>query len=325
MTTRFPRDAAKRFADQADFDQWADRLHVYGLDLRHLPAVEAFAADVCRTYPRLDVLVNNAAQTVRRPPAYYRHLIDLELAPANALPAALRPLLPADDGAMLAAASADALPVLAGAHPDTLATSRSAVKSAALSQLALLPGDDQPDDALFPPGRFDADGDPLDLRPRNSWGMRDADVSAVELVEVQLVNAVAPFLLTRGLRPLLDATPAPARFVVNVSSVEGWFGRASRSGRHPHTNMAKAALNMLTFTVARDYAKSGVYVNAVDPGWINLQHAAPEARTMNDAGFVAPFDVTDAAARILDPVYTAVNGGPCASGKFFKDYQAIDW
>jgi len=321
VTTRFPRDAARRFAAQPDFAQFADRLHVYGLDLRHLPAVEAFAAEVCRTYPRLDVLVNNAAQTVRRPPAFYRHPLDLELAPRDALPAALRPLLPADGRAMLSTASADALPVLAGA----LATSRRAVNSAALSQLALLPGDDQPDDALFPPGRFDADGDQIDLRPQNSWGMRDADVSAVELMEVHMVNAVAPFLLTRGLRPLLDATPAPARFVVNVSSVEGWFGRASRSGRHPHTNMAKAALNMLTFTVARDYAKSGVYVNAVDPGWINLQHAAPQARTMTDAGFVAPFDVTDAAARILDPVYTAVNGGPCISGKFFKDYQAIDW
>ena len=311
-----------------DFDRWKDRLHVYGVDLRHLPAVEAFARHVRDTYPRLDVLVNNAAQTVRRPPAYYRHLIDFELAPVDGLPAVLRPLLPddaADTRALPPDDGGDALPVLAGVLATNRMAGRSSANSASLSQLALVDGDERRDDDLFPPGALDANGEQVDLRPANSWTMRDADVSAVELMEAHMANAVAPFLLTRGLRPLMESTPAKAKFVINVSSAEGRFTGVAKSGRHPHTNMAKAALNMLTFTVARDYAKAGIYVNAVDPGWISLQHPAPQALAMTAGGFVPPFDTTDAAARVLDPVYTALNGGPRASGKFFKDYQAVDW
>ena len=34
-------------------------------------------------YPRLDAIVNNACQTIRRPPAYYSHLMPLECAPTD--------------------------------------------------------------------------------------------------------------------------------------------------------------------------------------------------------------------------------------------------
>src|SRR5258706_248767 len=73
VTTRFPRDSAKRYAQEPDFEQWAHRLEIFGLDLRHTPSVEAFCRVVADSHPRLDYIVNNACQTVRRPPDFYAH------------------------------------------------------------------------------------------------------------------------------------------------------------------------------------------------------------------------------------------------------------
>ena len=80
VTTRFPRDAAMRLAREPDFDDWRDRVEVYGLDLRHTPSVEAFCAHLSATHGHLDYIVNNACQTVRRPPEFYRHMLELETA-----------------------------------------------------------------------------------------------------------------------------------------------------------------------------------------------------------------------------------------------------
>ena len=69
------------------------------------------------------------------------------------------------------------------------------------------------------------------------------------MLEVQLVNAVAPFILCARLKPLMLRAPGRDKHVVNVSAMEGIFSRGTKTDRHPHTNMAKAALNMLTLTV----------------------------------------------------------------------------
>ena len=90
-TTRFARDAARRYAKEADFCEWCDRLQVYELDLRYIAGVERFAEHVVCCYPRLDIIVNNAAQTIRRPPAFYQHLMDFEALPFEALPAEIQP------------------------------------------------------------------------------------------------------------------------------------------------------------------------------------------------------------------------------------------
>ncbi len=42
VTTRFVADAAQRWAAEADYTEWQDRLQIYGLDLRHIGQVEAF-------------------------------------------------------------------------------------------------------------------------------------------------------------------------------------------------------------------------------------------------------------------------------------------
>src|SRR6185503_6295589 len=80
VTTRFPRDGAARYAREADFGEWAHRLEIVGLDLRHAPSVEIFCRELLTTRGRLDFIINNACQTVRRPSAFYAHMMAGETA-----------------------------------------------------------------------------------------------------------------------------------------------------------------------------------------------------------------------------------------------------
>ena len=179
---------------------------------------------------------------------------------------------------------------------------------------------------LFPAGALDADLQQLDLRERNSWRLKLAEVATPEMIEVQLVNAVAPFILCARLKPLMQRAAGRDKHVVNVSAMEGVFSRGTKTDRHPHTNMAKAALNMLTLTSARDYVEHGIHMNAVDTGWITDEdpfvHAA---RKKEELGFEPPLDIVDGAARVLDPFLAGLNSGEHAWGKFFKDYKPSNW
>jgi hypothetical protein len=98
VTTRFPRDSAMRYAAEPDFKDWGQRLEIFGLDLRHTPSVEAFCRHVMAKYQRLDFIVNNACQTVRRPPDFYAHMMEGENGPLHELPEYARHLLGAYEG-----------------------------------------------------------------------------------------------------------------------------------------------------------------------------------------------------------------------------------
>jgi NAD(P)-dependent dehydrogenase (short-subunit alcohol dehydrogenase family) len=307
ITTRFPRDAAGRYVAETDFAEWSDRLQIHALDLRDLSTVDRFGLDLVRRLGRLDVLINNAAQTVRRPPAFYRHLMEQEREPL-ALPPALARVLA--DG--VATVAAPGLALRADDRTPALHT-----------QLALLPGDE--DFAHFPAGWFDRDGQQVDLRDTNSWSQELGDVAPLELLEVHAVNCLAPFLLLRRLEPLLFAGDGEPRHVVNVSAMEGRFSVSSKTGRHPHTNMAKAALNMITRTCAGPYAARGVYVNSADTGWITNEAPQPVSARMDAEGFREPLDAIDGAARVLDPVFVGFSTGGHEYGKFWKDYHPISW
>jgi NAD(P)-dependent dehydrogenase (short-subunit alcohol dehydrogenase family) len=276
-TTRFPADAAERYAAEPDFTRFADRLEIHALDLRDLRSVESFASKI----DKLDILINNAAQTVRRPQQFYAHLLEKESRPIAELPPSMQRLLPD--------------------HRE---------------ETALSP--------LFPPGAFDADGQQVDLRRHNSWRMTLAEVPTVELLEVHLVNAMAPCLLTARLKPLLARAKGGAH-VVHVSAMEAQFSRKKKTDKHPHTNMAKAALNMMTRTSAVDYQRENIYMNSVDTGWVTdedpLHHVARKQRVHD---FHAPLDAIDGAARVLDPVFVGYLGQPMW-GLFLKDYKPIDW
>ncbi len=316
VTTRFPHDAARRYAAEPDYPAWAGRLEIHGLDLRLTPAVERFARSLEERCDRLDFVLHNACQTVRRPPGFYAHLLDLEREPLAALPAPMRPLLQAyhdDRRARPGARAAD--PALLSQAPVTE------------EDLALAggPGPGGRVD-LFPRGALDADEQQIDLRPRNTWRMTLAEVPTVELLEVHLVNAVAPFVLSSRCKPLMLRHPSRDKHIVNVSAMEGQFYREHKTDRHPHTNMAKAALNMLTRTSAADYARDGIHMNSVDTGWVTDEDpAALASRKREEHGFHPPLDIVDGAARICDPIFSGWNRGEHAFGLFFKDYLPAPW
>ena len=287
-TTRFPQDAARRYAAEPDFAEWGDRLEIHGIDLRHVPNVEALCAQLNDTLPRLDFLINNACQTVRRPAGFYDHLMALEQS-SQPTPA------------------------------------RIASTTDAWRQVGLVPVDGDRA-ALFPEGALDQDQQQIDLRRVNSWRLRLGEVGAIELLEVHLVNAVAPFLLNARLKPLMLRVPTEDKHIVNVSAVEGQFYRTFKTDRHPHTNMAKAALNMMTRTAAVDYVADGIHMNSVDTGWVTDEDPAHHAaRKRAEHNFHPPLDIVDGAARIVDPIFSGLETGTHVWGQFLKNYRATDW
>lgn len=289
VTTRFVDDAIVRYRAEADADAWWDRLRIDALDLRDLPAIEGLVARWADDVVGVDAVIHNAAQT-----------------------------LPLSTSTRLALSSSVA--------PSSL----------------LLPAAEQVLSSLSPALVVDEHDGPYGQAPGESWRAGLAEVSTRELLEVLLVNAAAPFVFTRALLPLLRAARRTPRVVVNVTSNEGRFSfarhgvdddgdfvgrdsgaaseRAAKSHRHPHLNMAKAALNMLTRTSASELAPEGVVMVAVDPGWVS--------GPLPTAGFASgrfPLDVDEAARRVLQPIVAAAQGQPPRAGVLYKNYRPSPW
>ena len=298
VTTRFPLAAARRFHAEADSDAWSDRLHLYGLDLRNIPAVESFARHLRDAEPFLDILIHNAAQTIHRPHGFYRELVAQEQSPLEALPSDVRRLI--DQGAPATLAISDSSQLLPAVLPEVT--------------------DVLPADAL------EDNEERADTRTMNSWLLRLDEVSAREMLEVQLVNSVAPFLLNSRLKTLLMRSPFARRFIINVSAVEGQFHR-HKTVFHPHTNMAKAALNMMTRTSGEDFARDGIYMNSVDTGWVTDENPTPKrTRIQEEGGFFPPLDIVDGMARIYHPIAQGVTGEEePIFGLFLKDFVPCPW
>ncbi|GIF94938.1 SDR family oxidoreductase [Catellatospora citrea] len=309
ITTRFPSDAVRRFQAMPDSGEWLHRLRIVGIDLRDPAQVVALADSVAAQGP-LDILINNAAQTVRRSPQAYAQLLAAESAP---LPDGPLPELISFGhytGSSPAAAAIQAMPHQQ-LSPELVTSLALTTGGASLERIA-------------DGSAIDAGGLVPDLDPSNSWVQVVQEVDPIELLEVQLCNVTAPFVLVARLRAAMAASPARRKYVVNVSAMEGQFSRKYKGPGHPHTNMAKAALNMLTRTSAGEMLDDGILMTAVDTGWITDERPHPTKIRLADAGFHAPLDLVDGAARVYDPI---VRGelGEDLYGCFLKDYKPSAW
>lgn len=328
ITTRFPRDAVRRFSALEDSADWIDRLKVVGIDLRDPTQVLALADDVAAAGP-LDILVNNACQTVRRSPGAYSQLLEMESAP---LPEdRVLPEMVTFDRISEAhpAAIAGALGDVAVAHHEgeSEAHAVAAHNAATLTALALKAGNASLE-AHLAGTAVDAGGLLPDLQTTNSWTQHVDEVDPLELLEVQFCNSIAPFLLISRLRPAMrEAVRRGARraYVVNVSAMEGQFSRRYKGPGHPHTNMAKASLNMLTRTSAGEMFESDqILMTAVDTGWITDERPHQEKLRIAAEGWHAPLDLVDGAARVYDPIVRG-EAGEDLHGVFVKDYEPSPW
>jgi NAD(P)-dependent dehydrogenase (short-subunit alcohol dehydrogenase family) len=315
ITTRFPNDAVRRFTAEPDSADWLHRLRIVGIDLRDPAQVVALADSVAAAGP-LDILINNAAQTVRRSPGAYGPLAAAENDP-----------LP--DGPLPEILTFDHI---SDAHPLALAGSLAehplphlpqTLDGAQISRLAVLAGSASLQRHLDSTA-IDAGGLVPDRNSVNSWTQRVDEVDALELLEVQLCNTTAPFVLISRLRPALAASPARRTYIVNVSAMEGVFGRGYKGPGHPHTNMAKAALNMLTRTSATELFGDGILMTSVDTGWITDERPHFTKIRLAEEGFHAPLDLVDGAARVYDPIVQG-EAGVDLYGCFLKDYRRADW
>ncbi|MBW4033408.1 MAG: SDR family NAD(P)-dependent oxidoreductase [Acidobacteria bacterium] len=323
ITTRFPRDAVRRFTGLPDSGEWIHRLRVVGIDLRDPAQVIALAESVAEAGP-LDILINNATQTVRRSPGAYQPLVDAELAPLpdgplpelvtfghtnDAHPLALQRSVAAHP---ILAAAASAAESLTAQKADELTGAAMAAGSSSLARLAAGTA-------------IDAGGLLPDLHHQNSWTQAVHEVDPLEMLEVQLANTTAPFILISRLRASLAASPARRTYIVNVSAMEGVFARGYKGPGHPHTNMAKAAVNMLTRTSAREmFETDGILMTSVDTGWITDERPHPTKVRLAEEGFHAPLDLVDGAARVYDPVVRG-EAGEDVFGVFLKDYAPSNW
>ncbi|MBJ7331477.1 MAG: SDR family NAD(P)-dependent oxidoreductase, partial [Solirubrobacteraceae bacterium] len=320
ITTRFPNDAVRRFTDMPDSGEWLHRLKIVGLDLRDPAQVIDLADEVAKDGP-LDILINNAAQTVRRSPEAYGLLVSAE---AAELPAGW-----SDSGVEVLTLGADgegpaALPVGRGNGSTMATTGHWAPTPHALTALALSARSATPE-RIAAETAIDAGGLVPDLHDANSWSQVVGEVDPIELLEVQLCNMTAPFILVGRLRPAMAAASARRKYVVNVSAMEGQFSRGYKGPGHPHTNMAKAALNMLTRTSAQEMLETdGILMTAVDTGWITDERPHPQKMRLADAGFHAPLDLVDGAARVYDPIVRG-EAGEDLHGVFLKDYEPSPW
>jgi NAD(P)-dependent dehydrogenase (short-subunit alcohol dehydrogenase family) len=316
ITTRFPKDAVRRFAAMPDSAEWLHRLKVIGIDLRDPTQVTALADEVAAGGP-LDILINNACQTVRRSPGAYSQLVAGESAPLSEeieLPEMVTfdRISEAHPAALTGALSAH--PVT---HHDPATITELALRAGNASLAAHLDGT-----------AVDAGGLLPDTATVNSWTQVVDQVDPLELLEVQFCNAVAPFLLISRLRPAMRAAVAGGArraYVVNVSAMEGQFSRRYKGPGHPHTNMAKAALNMLTRTSAGEmFETDNILMTAVDTGWITDERPHQEKLRIAAEGWHAPLDLVDGAARVYDPIVRG-EAGEDLHGCFLKDYQPSPW
>ena len=308
VTTRFPVDAVKRYSQEEDFNQWSQRLRIFQTDFRQLQNIVELVSYLYCELSHLDILINNAAQTVRYEYKYYEDLCEAERADYHLLPKALQLLIVTQKSSQEFIQLQKNLDSLLGVGPKELKAAYSVEnKTIADSRIVNLISEQQ------------------NCKPRNSWNSKACEISLVELYEVQQINTTTPFLLCTSLRQLLEQSPHRYKYIINVSAMEGQFSKKNKNAFHPHTNMAKASLNMFTRTSAQDFIDSGILMNSVDTGWITDENPEWIREKNRKRGLTPPLDAKDGASRLCDPIFSSLLRDKHIFGSFLKDYTLTRW
>lgn len=308
VTTRFPVDAVKRYSEEKDFTDWFQRLRIYQIDFRQLQSIFTFVEYLYDKLKHLDILINNAAQTVRFDYKNYEELYQIEHTEYMALPEQLRALIIRQNDVEPIDRFQKSLDALIPIAPLQL---REGVDIQALAKYKV--NDNKRLDNVIN-GKY-----------KNSWTSKACDISLIEMLEVQLINTTTPFMLCTSLRQLMEKSPHRYKHIVNVSAMEGQFAKKNKNCFHPHTNMAKAALNMFTRTSAQEFIESGILMNSVDTGWITDENPDWIREKNERKGFKPPLDAKDGASRLCDPIFSSISGKEHVYGAFLKDFVQTRW
>ena len=320
-TTRFPKDAIKRFSEEKDFDEWKDRILVYGIDFRNISKVYEFCNFLKERFNRLDIIINNAAQSIRRDFAYFSHLKEFEEKDFEENDPKKNILLNSSN-------ELNNFPLqFLNQEKQTEVKNQKSImkhenqdKSHELSLVPLLKSENYLDISKFPEQVLDINKQQVDLSNRNSWVKQIDEIEFTEFVEAQFINSWSPYILISELKSIFKENfIEQKKFIINVTSSEGRFNLENKTSAHPHTNMSKAALNMITRTCGAHFEKFNVYMNSVDTGWIS---------EMKPKGFLLnrdlPLDEIDGAMRIIDPIFSGLkNKDYNVHSALFKDYKEL--
>jgi len=330
-TTRFPKDSLSRFKQELNYNEFKDRLTIYPVDFRLFESTDKFIKYLNETLPHLDILINNAAQTVRRTTSYYRYLLEIEAAEGvkedeskivkNDIPTGK---IPSKMG------ESTALALLGGnsnlRKKEFFTNEKKLPMSVIASQIKIMNEEDANQTTMMGP-----DGQPIDFsKSKSSWNMELDEVPFQEFAEVQIINSWTPYYLCVKLKPLMEKSPFKDRYIVNVSSVEGIFNHFKRTS-HPHTNMAKAALNMMTRTCGRYYKDFGIYMTAADTGWVSPMNEFnnliknSNAKSFENEYVNIPLDELDGAMRVIHPIIEGIKNKNYIYGYLLKDYKITNW
>ena len=354
-TSRFPKDTLFKYKADPEYDLWKDNLIIYPIDFRIIQSTMKFVEYIKKNFDHVDFLINNAAQTVRRTTEYYEYLMPVEVKK-----------LPKEDNKKIinndylniqnqlsenfekekskSFESTDFNIVKIDLQKESkkkqiINSLKSLINesnkndndtyiplSVIASQIKIMEEKEQPKICIM-----GGEGQPYDfVEGKNSWNFELDEIPLEEFIEVQIINAWTPYYLCAKLKPLMMKSPFPDKYIVNVTAVEGIFNHFKRS-THVHTNMAKAALNMLTRTCGKYLEKCGIYMTCVDTGWVshmNEMNKIIDNEEKDKSEYemaTVPLDELDGAMRVLHPIIEGIKNKKYFSGILLKDYVKSKW
>ena len=340
ITSRFPKDALFKFQKDPDYEKWKNNLVIYPIDFRIFESTIKFIQFINDNFPHVDILINNAAQTIRRTASYYKYLLPIET----------KDLTKEEDKKIIKNDFINLQKQLKESESTTKLNNLSQAKkeiqnalislvdnkskeyqeilplSVIASQIRIMEEKSQPHVTVM-----GGDGQPYDFsKGKNSWNFEFDEIPFQEFTEVQIINTWTPYYLCVKLKPLMMNSPFPDKYIVNVTSVEGIFNHYKRSS-HVHTNMAKAALNMFTRTCGSYLKDIGIYMTCVDTGWVSPMNEMnslldKDKKNSYENEFVnVPLDELDGAMRVLHPIIEGIKNKNYLYGILLKDYVKSPW